>query len=69
MFKQLLTFLDICVYFFVQPILLISLSQDPDQAVFLLWTQWIMKKIANDFPAMFSVMDFESNFGAIELNA
>lgn len=62
-------FLDICVYFFVQPILLISLSQDPDQAVFLLWTQWIMKKIANDFPAMFSVMDFESNFGAIELNA
>lgn len=69
MFKQLLTFLDICVYFFVQPILLISLSQDPDQAVFLLWTQWIMKKIANDFPAKFSVMDFESNFGAIELNA
>lgn len=34
MFKQLLTFLDICVYFFVQPILLISLNQDPDQAVF-----------------------------------
>lgn len=33
------TLSDICIYFFGQTILLISLSQYPDQAVFLLWVQ------------------------------
>lgn len=43
------TLSDICIYFFGQAILLLILSQGPNQTTLLLWVEQIAKRIANDF--------------------
>lgn len=43
------TLSDICIYFFGQASLLLSLSQGPSHTTLLVWVEQIAKRIANDF--------------------
>lgn len=57
------TLSDIYIYFFGQTIILISLSQFPDQVVFLLQVQQIVKRIANDFSSQVFFNGLQIKFG------
>lgn len=57
------TLSDIYIYFFEQTIILISLSQFPDQVVFLLQVQQKAKRIANDFSSQVFFNGLQIKFG------